>query len=110
MSGVTTRGKAAKAAQGAAVPSTSANTPTNLVPMDPDAEAQAAEQARLERLAKHETIKQAWQKRNKMVFRGAGQWGTLAMGHIGKWYIVNTTDTDGGPWGMGHMGNRAHGQ
>ena len=73
MSGVTTRGKAAKAAQGAAVPSTSANTPTNLVPMDPDAEAQAAEQARLEMLAKHETIKQAWQKRNKMVFRGTGK-------------------------------------
>ena len=62
MSGVTTHGKEAKVAQGAAVPLTSANTPANPVPMDPDAKAQAAEQARLEMLAKHETIKQAWQK------------------------------------------------
>ena len=23
--------------------------------------------------------------------------------------LVNTRDRDGGPWGMGHMGNRAHG-
>ena len=23
--------------------------------------------------------------------------------------LVNTGDRDGGPWGMGHMGNRAHG-
>ena len=73
MSGVTTRGKAAKAAQGAAVPSTSASNPTNPVQMDPEAEAQAAEQARLERIAKHERIKQAWQKRNKMLFKGAGK-------------------------------------
>ena len=36
-----------------------------------------------------------------------GQWGTWAMG-----ILVNTADTDGGPWGRGmeHMGNRAHGQ
>ena len=69
MSGVTTHGKAAKAAQGA-VPLTSANTPANPVPMDPK-EAQAAEEARLERLAKQETIKQAWQKGNNMIFRGS---------------------------------------
>ena len=75
MSGVTTRGKAAKVAQGAAVPSTSATTPTNPVPIDlnAEAEAQAAEKARLETLAKHGKIKKAWEKRNKMVFRGAGK-------------------------------------
>ena len=35
------------------------------------------------------------------------------MGNGGTWVngiLVNTTDRDGGPWGMGHMGNRAHGQ
>ena len=73
MSGVLTRGEAAKAAQGAAVPSTSVSTPTNPVPMDPNAEEQAAEQARLETLAKHGKIKKAWEKRNKMVFRGTGK-------------------------------------
>ena len=38
-----------------------------------------------------------------------GQWGTWVDGTL-----VNTADTDGGPWGMGHIGNkvgnRAHGQ
>ena len=39
----------------------------------------------------------------------------IANGAHGQWFtwvngiLVNTTDTDGGPWGMGHMGNRAHG-
>ena len=33
------------------------------------------------------------------------------MGNVGKWGImVNTEDRDGAPWGMGHMGNGAHGQ
>ena len=55
----------------------SLDTPQNTVLMDPDADAQAAEQARLERLAKHETVKQALQK-HKMVFRGAGKMTTGA--------------------------------
>ena len=39
----------------------------------------------------------------------------IANGAHGQWFtwvngiLVNTTDTDGVPWGMGHMGNRAHG-
>ena len=35
------------------------------------------------------------------------------LGHMGngKWGImVNTADRDGAPWGMGHMGDGAHGQ
>ena len=39
------------------------------------------------------------------------------MGHMGKGYILQiemgdiyTTDRDGAPWGMGHMGDGAHEQ
>ena len=39
-----------------------------------------------------------------------GQWGTWAMGHMVNGTLVNTADTDGGPWGWGTWGNRAHGQ
>ena len=74
MSGVTTRGKAAKAAK-STVPSTLASdTPSSHPPqMEQEKDTEAAEQARLDRLAKHEDIKQAWQKRNNMIFRGAGK-------------------------------------
>ena len=72
MSGITTRGKVAKAAK-SAVPSTSASdTPSSHPPqMEQEKDAEAAEQARLDRLAKHKDIKQAWQKHNNMIFRGA---------------------------------------
>ena len=34
-----------------------------------------------------------------------GQWDTWTKG-----IVVNIEDIDGVPWGMGHMGNGAHGQ
>ena len=35
----------------------------------------------------------------------------MANGKCGQMGImVNTEDTDGAPWGMGHMGHGAHGQ
>ena len=62
-----------------------------------------------------------------------GGWGTWVIGHMANRYMgngehghnlghmgngkhgqrgimVNTADRDGTPWGMGHMGDRAHGQ
>ena len=56
-------------------PSTSASdTPSRHPPqMEQEKDAEVAEQARLDRLAKHEDIKQAWQKRNNMIFRGTGK-------------------------------------
>ena len=32
------------------------------------------------------------------------------MGHGQRGIMVNIEDRDGVPWGMGHMGNGAHGQ
>ena len=45
-----------------------------------------------------------------------GQWDTWAEGHVGngtpgqRGIMVNTTDRDGAPWGMGHMSDGVHGQ
>ena len=79
MSGITTRGKAAKAAK-SAVPSTSASDTLSSHPpqMEQEKDTEAAEQARLDHLAKHKDIKQAWQKRNNMIFRGTGKMTTGA--------------------------------
>ena len=37
--------------------------------------------------------------------RTHGQWQTWSKG-----IMVNTLDRDGTPWGMGHLGDGAHGQ
>ena len=62
MSGITTRDKAAKAAKSAVSSTSASDTPSSHPPqMEQEKDAEAAEQGRLDHLANHEDIKQAWQ-------------------------------------------------